>query len=148
MGLLLAMIKTLLFVLTLVCSVPALPGFGMIAGAFPPADEKAQVLSFWEKEFSSAGVPFDSFEMSNFFLFVGVCKVSGVLAIHGFLGRSLELVGNMLYIALCLCAYKQHVGLKVADDGIPPLIFSGLFTIRLLLSIAVGGSSDGKVKAN
>lgn len=70
------------------------------------------------------------------------------MALHGFFGRNLELLANVLFIVLCAFAYKQHIGLKSEDAGMPCIVFGGIFTLRLLLSIAVGGSSSVKSKAN
>jgi hypothetical protein len=136
----------LLTILTVICSVPGLVGIGMLAGAMPDAEEKAKAIALWTAEFAARGLPLAAL-MPHFFLFVGTCKVSGCMAIHGVFGRNLELLANVLFIALCGCAYKQHKALELEDNGVPPLVFMAIFTLRLILSIAVGGSSS-KNKTN
>ena len=70
------MSSTLLTIVTVVCTVQGLIGMAMLAGAMPPAEEKAAAIEFW----STQNLPAFDILRPYFFLFVGSCKLSGAVS--------------------------------------------------------------------
>mmetsp|Transcript_94826 Transcript_94826/g.306139 ORF Transcript_94826/g.306139 Transcript_94826/m.306139 type:complete len:131 (+) Transcript_94826:95-487(+) len=66
-----------------------------------------------------------------FFGFFGLCKLSGLMAIHGLLGPSLDLLANVCWLVLLGGAAYTHVMLK---EGLAaPLGCLGMMAARLAL---------------
>ena len=73
---------------------------------------------------------------TNFFVFVGSCKLFGVASMWGLFGPLAEYICSVLYAILCGCAAYQH---HVLNESIaPPIFVGGLCLLRLALALYQG----------
>mmetsp|Transcript_69228 Transcript_69228/g.191672 ORF Transcript_69228/g.191672 Transcript_69228/m.191672 type:complete len:130 (+) Transcript_69228:98-487(+) len=112
-----------------------LMGFVHLLVAFKPdaAPEKLRekfdkTLKAWSKV---AGTDIPS---QVFYGFFGACKLSGLLAIHGVFGQSLNVIANFCWLILLGGAVYTHVMLK--EPIAPAAICLGLMGVRLVLLLA------------
>jgi len=121
-------------VINLILSTAAISGCLFLAMALDqpwvPKDLQNDVpaqFRVWE-----AMLPAGVITLKQFCVLLGLCKISGVMALWGLFGASLEKVANLLFIVLMGCAIYTHVAL---EDGkvAPPTVMGVLYIVRFLL---------------
>mmetsp|Transcript_27805 Transcript_27805/g.80154 ORF Transcript_27805/g.80154 Transcript_27805/m.80154 type:complete len:129 (-) Transcript_27805:57-443(-) len=69
-----------------------------------------------------------------FFGFIGTCKLAGLVAIHGLLGPSLDMVANLCWLVLLAGAAVTHQ--QQGESLVAPLACLGMMAVRALLLAA------------
>ena len=117
-------------------------GLGLMPDAEP--EKSASIVAGWQAVADNVGLPL-VLTLTNFFTFVGGCKVAAPFALWGAFGGSFELLANFCLLPQLAGAVYTH---QITGEPLaPPAVFLALATVLLIIMLTAA-PADGKAKAS